>query len=157
MENVHRIVLKDGVSAVVDVADADLVAGFNWRLSSNGYVYADRGYWRIALHRLIAGPKESEQVDHHNGDPLDNRSINLRVCTPGQNQANRIAVNGRPRRSSDYRGVSWDSAKKTWKAYVHVNGKTRALGNFLDEVGAARAYDAAAKEAWGEFARLNNV
>lgn len=157
MENVHGIELPCGAVALVDTADRDLVTGFRWKLHSNGYVYADRFEWRIALHRLIAGPRDNEQVDHKNGNPLDNRSCNLRIASSGQNGANRGACRGRTGLTSQYKGVSWASTKGKWLANIHINGKTRYLGRFEDEKEAARVYNRAAIEAWGEFARLNDV
>lgn len=152
-----EIKLPDGSSARVDRADADLVLGFNWRLHSNGYVYADRGNLRIALHRLIAGAGEGEKVDHANGDPLDNRQSNLRIATPSQNGANRGPDRRRAGRTSQYKGVSWSKSKDRWVTYVHVDGRTRYGGQFRNEEDAAREYDRMALAAWGEFARLNNV
>jgi hypothetical protein len=158
MENVHRIPLKNtDRTAIVDLADRDLVAGFIWHLSSGGYVYADRGRMRIALHRLIAGPGDGDRVDHENGDPLDNRTCNLRVCNPAQNRANAGPNRLRSGRTSRYKGVSWNKDRRKWVAYIHVDGKSRQLGRYDEEAAAARAYDRAAKETWGEFARLNNV
>lgn len=157
MRNIHEIVLVNGGTTIVDTADAILVAGFNWHRSTNGYVYADRNKLRLALHRLIAGAGDNEQVDHENGDPLDNRATNLRVCNPSQNSANRGPDRRRGGTTSKYKGVSWSRSKNRWVVYVHVNGKTRYIGRSTDEFEAARMYDQAALEVWGEFARLNNV
>lgn len=158
MDNITRIPLQDGSVAIVDNADADLIKGFVWRRTSNGYVYADRGSLRISLHRLIAGAGENDlRVDHENGDPLDNRAINLRICTPSQNGANRGPDRRRAGRTSRFKGVSWSRTKNRWVTYIHVNGKTRYGGSFKIEEDAAREYDRMAFEAWGEFARLNNV
>lgn len=157
MENVLEIELKESVVALVDTADSAVVAGFNWRLCTNGYVYADRGHLRIALHRLIAGAGNGERVDHENGDPLDNRQINLRIATASQNSANRGPDRRRAGRTSKYKGVSWSKSKGRWVTYIHKDGKTRYGGQFEVEEDAAREYDRMALEAWGEFARLNNV
>lgn len=157
MQNVHRIELPCGAVTLIDKADRELVSGFTWRLHTNGYVYADRFCWRIALHRLIAGPRERETVDHANGDRLDNRASNLRIATSSQNSANRGPDRRRAGKSSKYKGVSWNRERQHWRAYVHINGKTKPLGSFSEEREAARAYDRAAIDAWGEFARLNNV
>ena len=157
MQNVYEIHLPCGAVTLIDNADRDLVSGFVWRLHTNGYVYADRFCWRIALHRLIAGPRDGEKVDHANGNRLDNRASNLRIATSAQNSANRGPDRRRAGKSPKYKGVSWNQERQHWRAYVHVNGKTRSLGSFSEESAAARAYDRAAIEAWGEFARLNNV
>lgn len=157
MENVHEIQLINGGTALVDSADALLVAGFNWHKSPKNYVYADRSRLRLALHRLIAGAGDGETVDHENGDPLDNRTSNLRVCNKSQNGANRGPDRRRAGRTSRFKGVSWSNQRNKWVVSIHVNGRSRSLGRYTDEVEAARVYDQAALEAWGEFARLNNV
>lgn len=157
MQNGHRLTLPDGSCALVDRADARLVDGFTWRRIGNGYVEAQRGHFCLYLHRLIAGAGPKELVDHANGDPLDNRTANLRIATPSQNGANRGADRRRAGKSSCYKGVSWSNSKRRWVVYVHVDGRTRYVGRFTDEHDAARAYNAAAVNAWGEFARLNIV
>lgn len=157
MRNVHEIALQDGGVALVDRADADLVAGFSWRRIGNGYVQASRGNLYLYLHRLVAGAGAGESVDHANGDPLDNRAANLRIATASENGANRGPDRRRAGRTSRFKGVSLDRSRGKWMAWIHVNGKTRSLGRFAEEEDAARAYNAAALEAWGEFARLNDV
>lgn len=157
MDNVFWIELPGGDVAVADLADKDLLAGFHWRRSTNGYVYADRGQLRIALHRLVAGAAEGTRIDHVNGDPLDNRTCNLRLASTAQNRANAGPNRIKGGKTSQYKGVSWASTKGKWLANIHVDGRTRYLGRFTGERAAARAYNAAAKEAWGEFARLNDV
>lgn len=156
-ETTVRIPLKPDGEALIDRADAELVAGFAWRRLTNGYVQAQRGKLYVYMHRLIAGAGEGEVVDHANRDPLDNRSANLRVCTQSQNLANRGADRRRAGTTSDHKGVSWSKARSKWVAYVHVDGRTRYLGRFATETEAAEAYNAAAIEAWGEFARLNDT
>lgn len=156
MQNVHLIDLGDERYAIVDRADAVLVAGFNWRLRGNGYVYADRSKMRIALHRLIAGAGDHERVDHANMDPLDNRTANLRIATASQNGANRTGP-AKIGRTSRYKGVSWNKSRQCWVVYVHVDGKTHWVGRFPTEEDGARAYNRAALAAWGEFARLNDL
>ncbi len=153
----HRIQLTATISTVIDKADEELVRGFHWRLIGNGYVMAQRGQMYLYLHRLIAGAGQEDVVDHINRDPLDNRSCNLRVCTQRQNSANRGADNRRLGTTSRHKGVSWRKHRNCWGAYIHIDGKTRYVGSFKDEDAAARAYNAAATQAWGEFARLNDV
>lgn len=144
-------------STVIDRADESLTRGFHWKLLANGYVMAQRGNFTIYLHRLIAGAGPDELVDHIDQDPLNNRTNNLRIATKGQNGANRGADRRRLGTSSHHKGVSWQKARSCWCAYIHVNGKTRYLGRFPTEGDAALAYNKAALETWGEFARLNDV
>ena len=152
-----EIPLPSGAVAIVDRADGDLVAGFHWDLMSNGYVGAWHRQMHIYLHRLVAGAGANELIDHRNMDRLDNRLANLRPATKGQNGANRPKDRLKSGGTSRYKGVSWKTGKKAWVAHIHVDGKTKYLGQFADEADAARAYNAAALEAWGEFARLNII
>lgn len=145
------------VSTVIDYADEQLTRGFHWRLLANGYVMAQRGSFCLYLHRLIAGAAPDEIVDHINQDPLDNRSCNLRISTKQLNGANRGADRRRLGTSSRHKGVSWRKHRNCWGAYIHVDGRTRYLGSFLSEDDAAHAYNVAAVETWGDYARLNDV
>jgi hypothetical protein len=159
--NVARIPVYRGgevaAVAIVDKADEALVSAWRWRLLGNGYVMAQRGELHMYLHRLIAGAGPETSVDHWNQDKLDNRSVNLRLCSRSQNGGNRQPDRRREGTSSRHKGVCWDRSRDRWAAYIHVNGKTRGLGRFDSEDSAAAAYNAAALEAWGEFARLNDL
>ncbi len=103
------------------------------------------------MHRLIVGAKAGISIDHINGNTLDNRKCNLRIATPSQNSMNqRIKEH-----SSHYKGVTWHRQHGKWYAQLKHNQHLNFLGLFLNEEDAARAYDAKAKELFGEFARLN--
>ena len=103
------------------------------------------------LHREILPPPPGLLVDHINGDRLDNRRSNLRTATPSQNNAN---SRDRPRKSG-FRGVYPHRPTGRWIAQVSVAGRPQHLGIFDDPRDAARAYDLAAREQWGPFARTN--
>lgn len=92
-------------------------------------------------------------IDHINGVPSDNRLVNLRACTVAENSRNYPKP---PGASSKYRGVSWVKRDQAWAARIS-NGKggKASLGNYRDEVEAARAYDKAARDLHGQFAVLN--
>src|SRR5690349_6980514 len=146
METVS-IQLSQGKVAIIDAADAALVAGYNWHLGGGrGSSYAQahtpgRNRTVVRMHRLILG-FPSGSVDHINGDRLDNRRENLRVCTNSENQRNRP----RSKRTggSLFKGVYLAPCKsKPFTARIAVDGKSRYLGLFETEVEAARAYDAA--------------
>lgn len=103
----------------------------------------------VFLHRVIAGAGKGFHVDHRNGDGLDNRRENLRVATRSQNAQNQRSPVGKSR----FKGVS--SAGPYWRARIRADGKLIQLGCHRTEEAAARAYDAAAREHFGEFACTN--
>lgn len=108
---------------------------------------------RIVLERKLGRPlTKGEQADHKNRNILDNRRSNLRVASNMQNQANRLKTK---RSTSGYKGVSWFKHLGKWRADIQKDGKLRYLGHFSDKVEAAKAYDRAALELFGEFALLN--
>ena len=101
----------------------------------------------IYMHRQIFGVNGSKVwIDHINGDGLDNRRENLRICTPVQNCANQKKTRG----TSRFKGVC-EHGVNQWRARI----AREELGYFDSEEEAAKAYDRAAFEKWGEFARLN--
>jgi len=91
-------------------------------------------------------------VDHKNGNGLDNRKFNLRICTRSQNQQNKKKPISN---TSGFKGVAWSKAANKWCAYIAVNKERIHLGLFVDPKEAARAYDTAARKFFGEFARPN--
>ena len=149
-----------GLAAVIDRADADLVAGFNWRVywlkaSSTPYASAWHGEVMYFMHRLILGAPNHLEVDHINGNGLDNRRVNIRLATHQQNMGNRIADRRKKPKSCPYKGVYYKKERQYWIATIHTQGRTRYLGSHPTPEAAAAAYDIAATEIWGEFARLN--
>jgi len=103
------------------------------------------------MHRAILNAPPRMDVDHINGNGLNNTRENLRLCTRSQNMMNQRLKGG----TSRFRGVSWLKGGAKWHAQVRANGKRLHLGLFTDETEAAMAYDAAARELFGDFARLN--
>lgn len=154
-----EIPLASGDVALVDVDDWPLVQTFTWCASKGQFttyvvaniVKANGRRTMIKLHRLIMDAQVGQLVDHRNHDGLDNRRHNLRVATSSQNGANNRPTSNR----SGYKGVGWHALRGKWRAYITVDRRTRHLGLFTDSWEAAQAYNAAAIEAWGEFAYLN--
>lgn len=149
------ISLGRGHSTTVDAADLGWLSEYNWTSIGNAAkgVYACvivplRGKKSaVLMHRLIAGAKPGQIVDHANGDRLDNRRANLRICTHAENMRN-----SRGKRDG-LKGVTPRARK--FLAGICVAGRTIRLGSFATAAEAALAYDAAALRHFGEFARLN--
>lgn len=164
----RNIPLTQGKVAIVDDCDFARLMQWKWcaakKTRSGGRLYwcATRtdtsggpgNYERVYMHREIAAVAGIPQVDHQDGDGLNNRRSNLRPATGHQNQGNKRKQVGC---TSQYKGVSWSKQRGMWKADIKQGGKKVYLGYFADEVLAAKAYDAAAVEYFGEFALLNFV
>jgi hypothetical protein len=154
-----EIALTRGKVALVDDQDHDRLSRYSWYASRSGGVwYAKTGIWdgrrtaQIAMHRLLINADAGQLIDHINGNGLDNRRSNLRLCCKAQNQQNQRA---RKNCSSRYKGVSFDAYTGRWRAKVKAYGRITDCGRFANEEDAARAYDAAAIKVHGRFARLN--
>jgi len=138
----------------VDHEDVLRIAEFNWTLTKQGYAITSGGNKVIYLHRLIMDAPIGKCVDHINGDRTDNRKSNLRICTQAQNLYNSTAQSTS---TSKFKGVSWKSDKRKWRASIKINGKCFHLGYFNDEVSAAKVYNERAIKEFGEYAYLNTV
>ena len=106
------------------------------------------------MHRLLMNFPSGMVIDHINRNGLDNRRANLRIVTNRQNCWNSSC--GINVGSSKYKGVRWLARDRKWRSSIRHNGRKVSLGDFKDEISAARAYDAAAKRYRGEFAVLNS-
>lgn len=149
-----RIALTKGQSALVDAEDYPALACFNWCASfSRGKWYAKRAergpdgrQYTIRMHRAILGVPPGTEVDHINGDGLDNRRENLRPATRAENIRN---TKRRSRNTSGFKGVY--RLEGRWAASV----ARKYLGLYDSPEEAARAYDTQARMAFGPFAALN--
>lgn len=155
----REIPLSNGLVASVSDKDYErVISAGPWHATKprGGRVYAQRSIRRAdgrrttqKLHMFLTG---WPQTDHHDGNGLNNTRTNLRDATRTQNNAN---ARRRADNTSGFKGVSWDSRISRWYARIHINGERRWLGYFADARSAALAYDSAARELFGEFARLN--
>ena len=155
--DVMLVPLTRGLFAKIDTADYDIVAPYMWcAVPDVCNVYATRAQQRdgstTKMHRLLMGTPDGMHTDHINGDGLDNRRANLRICTRAENMRNRRSNRGS---SSRFLGVHFDRKSCVWRAQIRVGATTQMLGSFTDEVEAAIAYDDAAHRLYGDFARLN--
>lgn len=156
------IKLTKGKRAIVDDEDFEKVNQFKWQTKIHKDTsYASRcdyggGAYKveIKMHRFIINAPKEKFVDHINGNGLDNRKENLRLCTHAENQRN---AKIRSDNKSGYKGVGWNKQKNKWETRVRLNGRPKIVGFFSDPVDAAKAYDAKAKEIYGDFARLNDL
>ncbi len=142
--------------ALIDIEDFDRVTNFRWVLNkkeagkSTDYVRATIDGMKISLHHYINGSvPEGMVVDHVNGDGLDNRRSNLRVCTQRENRMNQKV---RSDSTSGFKGVSWVEDRGKWRAIVDND----TVGYFSREAEAALAYDVEALRRFGAIARLNS-
>ena len=162
---VMQIELTRGLVAVIDDEDAELVlanprswaavAGRRKHVPEVFYAIRsrDKAYKHLLMHRLILDAPDHLEVDHIDGDGLNNRRSNLRLATKSQNASNRRVI--KPGKSSQYRGVCWNKKAGLWQASAHANRKGVYLGVFEREEDAAVAYDQFAADTFGEFAVLN--
>lgn len=155
-----EIPLTQGQLALIDDEDFELVSQYKWRANFNSklksfYALTDiRNNGEritILMHRLITDAPKGKVVDHINHNTLDNRKLNLRVCSQSENMMNsrKHIVN-----TSGYKGVSWYKQTKKWTAQIRIKGKNTGLGYFESPEKAYEAYCNAARIHHGEFLYL---
>ncbi len=151
-----KIKLTKDKFSLVDDSDFEWLNGFKWMFFSSGYaVRFDKGVY-IPMHRFIMKTPKGMFTDHINGNPLDNRRSNLRICTAGENRLNMCIPKNN---TSGYKGVCKFKYSKSlpWTARININKKRFHLGYFKNPEDAAVAYNEAAIKYHGQFARLNNL
>ncbi|MGA2914629.1 MAG: HNH endonuclease [Sedimentisphaerales bacterium] len=143
------------VYAKVDPQDYQKLIQHTWLLVHGGNNIYYAGYLKdrliVYMHREIMNAPRGIIVDHKNGDGLDNTKANLRLATPAQNASNRRR---KKNSSSIYKGVT-HRKNNYYEAVISCNGTYKYLGRFKCQEDAAKAYDKAAKELFGEYAALN--
>lgn len=167
-----ELILSSGHAVLLDPEDYAWASRWRWQphsstLRKQGLVYAyrstrkpDGGRTGILLHRAIAGAERGQIVDHINGDTLDCRRANLRI-TDRRGNAQNVRSSKRQKRG-EWKGVYFVRKSGKWAAAIRVSepgqkgrGRQVYLGCYSSPVDAARAYDAAARRYFGEFAGLN--
>lgn len=153
------LLLSRGYETIIDIDKYDTIKGLNWisRTQRNSdIVYAKHNYDsrnHVYLHRFLLNVYDPEKkVDHKNGNGLDNRISNLRLCSMSENLANkRMSYNN----TLGYKGVTLH--RKKYEARIQFKNKVYFLGSYDLPIDAAIAYNTAAKNIFGEFARLNDI
>lgn len=146
--------------AIVDESDGETIGRYRWnvlRASNTFYARANmkdvHGVWRVVyMHHLVLPLSAEKKVDHKNRNGLDNRRSNLRYSSTSQNTSN---SGPRCDSASGFKGVFWCHQTQAWRSEIRPNGGYIYLGRFNTPEDAARAYDAAARKHFGEFAYLN--
>jgi hypothetical protein len=147
------IPLTQGKQTIVDDEDFDWLNQWKWYYNDRGYAVRhmpSNHKMLLYMHRVIMNTPPDMDTDHINGNGLDNRRANLRVCTTSQNLINH------PKQidnTSGYKGVYKNHHH--WQSIIMKDGKSIYLGTFKTKEISARAYDEAAKKYFGEFACLN--
>ncbi len=158
-----RVPLNHGRYALVDAEDLARVAAYRWYAAEeDGRWHAQRGervteggrtrVRIVRMHRFILDVPPDVHVAPVNGDGLDNRRSNLRVSTPREDQARRRLNRNN---TSGYRGVSWHGPLGKWRAGIVKRPLRLHIGYYATAEAAARAYDAKARELFGEAAYQN--
>ncbi len=153
------ILLGQNKSAIVDDSDFNWLNQWKWHYGGRRYavrsVYSKskKGTGKIIyMHRKIMKVRDKKQIDHINNDGLDNRKINLRICTSSQNSQNRNSYN-----KIGLKGVYGVKKRNGFISVICHNNKRLYLGYFLNKYKAAYAYNQAAIKYFGEFANINHV
>lgn len=146
--------LNKGRFALVDddIYEKLIALGYKWHVSRFGYAIRFNGRKCQWLHRFVTDCPAGLEVDHIDRNRLNNQRSNLRLCNKVQNQGNRPGS-----RKTGFKGVIHRMRNKhrKWEAYITKGGKCHSLGCFSDQIEAAKAYDSAAREHFGEFALVN--
>jgi hypothetical protein len=162
---VKEIKLTKNKISLIDDEDFEKVSKYKWHCLANNYAarkfYYEKkdGKWitkYIRLHQFILN-EFNKEIDHVNGNRLDNRKENLRLCTRSLNNANSIKKTRKGGTTSKYKGVTWNKNASKWMVQAKLDNIGYYLGLFTDEIEAAKAYNKKAKELFGDFARLNQL
>lgn len=150
--------LSNGMTVFIDDEDYGTLSKYTWSIVGDGYAHSRLGTtdspitmhsFILLLHGIVINNLD---VDHEDGNRLNNQKYNLRIATRSQNLAN---SNKHKDNTSGYKGVTFDNSTNKWKATICCNYRIKVCGRFDSAIDAAVAYDKAAVLAFGKFAKLN--
>ena len=142
---------QNGGAFLFDELDLPMIQDHTWHHGKRGYPATHHRGKTVVFHKMLY-PGIKDEIDHINGDKLDNRRSNLRIVTHQQNAFNQKR---RITNTSGYIGVSGVKDSDNYEAYIHLHGHKHHLGVFDSARNAARTRDCVAKLVFGEYARLN--
>lgn len=165
---IKQIKTTDDYEVIVSDEDYDFINDlYSLSISKDGYVYCKLKsiyknikmglYSGISIHKLLIHPDKSGRsinVDHQDGDKLNNCRENLRLCTHAENMRNRRK---HKEAESKFKGVNWHKGSKAWQVRMNRNEKRIYIGLFSNEIAAANCYNYYAKIMYKEFAEFNDV
>ena len=137
----------------IDDEDLYILFKYKWKIINHktvSYITTTTGKCRLYLHRILLKCPKGLQIDHINGNGLDNRKENLRICTHAENGRNRKVGDNN---TSGYKGVSWITRQGKWRATIKINQKRIHLGEYVNIIDAINAYETAATNYFGSFKR----
>jgi hypothetical protein len=137
--------LNEKARALIDVDDVSKVKDIKWCFDR----YVRSTTIHSTLHRFLLNITDKNPIDHINGNTLDNRKSNLRVCTTSQNAMNQKLST---RNKSGYKGIFWDKHRNKWRVTIVINGQQTGLGRFNTLEEAIQARKEAVEKYYGEFA-----
>ncbi len=148
----RKIQLTQGKEAIIDDEDFELVSKHKWHcvlIGGSSYACNNRKEY---LHRVLMNPNIDKMVDHVNGNGLDCRRSNMRLCIRQENHRNlRKSTNN----TSGFKGVCFDITRNKWKASIGHERKKIHIGYFNSKEEAAINYDKKSSEIFGNFACTN--
>lgn len=151
---------------LVDDEDYPYLNRFSWTASNKGFdgpklhvqmcKQRNNKYTGIAMHELVIDLVNADAVGFKNGNPLDNRKENL-FATDKAHMMQMSMKRRMKNASSKYKGLTWRKHKKYWEVRITKDFVVHYIGKFKSERQAALAYNARAKELYGEYAYQNKV
>ena len=144
---------------LIDSVDFNKISSYSWYLrpyyrSKTKFKVATATKPIIYMHRLIMNCPDELVIDHINGNALDNRKRNLRVCSVSNNAKNRSKNKNN---TSGHTGVHWCKKNNKWKSRIRCDKKSYHLGFYTNVLDAAKAYNKKSLELFKEFSNLNRV